>query len=60
MTYLENFLPVGKKENLFRLKTRLLLQHHLAQLIELIEKGVVSNNVAKEIFPEMFSSGRSP
>jgi aspartyl-tRNA(Asn)/glutamyl-tRNA(Gln) amidotransferase subunit B len=33
---------------------------HLAQLIELIEKGVVSNNVAKEIFPEMFSSGRSP
>ena len=33
---------------------------HLSQLIELIEKGVVSNNVAKEIFPEMFSSGRSP
>lgn len=31
----------------------------LAELIELIEKGVVSNNVAKELFPEMFSSGKS-
>ena len=31
----------------------------LAELIELIEEGVVSNNVAKELFPEMFSSGKS-
>ena len=31
----------------------------LAELINLIEEGVVSNNVAKELFPEMFSSGKS-
>ena len=33
---------------------------HLAELVEMIENGDVSNNVAKEIFPEMFSSGKSP
>ena len=31
---------------------------HLAELVEMIENGDVSNNVAKEIFPEMFSSGK--
>ena len=30
----------------------------LAELINLIEEGVVSNNVAKELFPEMFSTGK--
>jgi len=33
---------------------------HLSELINLIEKGIVSNNVAKELFPEMFSTGKSP
>ena len=32
---------------------------NLAELINLIEDGVVSNNVAKELFPEMFTSGKS-
>ncbi len=32
----------------------------LAELINLIDDGIVSNNVAKELFPEMFSSGKSP
>ncbi|MBT3665940.1 MAG: Asp-tRNA(Asn)/Glu-tRNA(Gln) amidotransferase subunit GatB [Opitutae bacterium] len=32
----------------------------MAELIELIEKGTVSNNVAKELFPEMFSTSKSP
>ena len=31
----------------------------LAELINLIEDGVVSNNVAKKLFPEMFSTGKS-
>lgn len=31
----------------------------LAELINLIEDGIVSNNVAKELFPEMFTSGKS-
>jgi aspartyl-tRNA(Asn)/glutamyl-tRNA(Gln) amidotransferase subunit B len=31
----------------------------LAELINLIEDGVVSNNVAKELFPEMFTTGKS-
>ena len=32
---------------------------NLAELINLIEDGVVSNNVAKDLFPEMFTSGKS-
>jgi len=32
---------------------------HLAELVDLIDQGVISNNVAKELFPEMFSSGKS-
>ncbi|MFL2938779.1 MAG: Asp-tRNA(Asn)/Glu-tRNA(Gln) amidotransferase subunit GatB [Opitutales bacterium] len=31
----------------------------LAELVNLIEEAVISNNVAKEIFPEMFSSGKT-
>jgi aspartyl-tRNA(Asn)/glutamyl-tRNA(Gln) amidotransferase subunit B len=31
----------------------------LAELICFIEDGTISNNVAKELFPEMFSSGKS-
>ncbi len=31
----------------------------LAELICLIEDGTISNNVAKELFPEMFCSGKS-
>ena len=31
----------------------------LADLVNLIEDAVISNNVAKEIFPEMFASGRT-
>lgn len=31
----------------------------LAELVNLIEDGVVSNNVAKEIFPEMYASRKS-
>lgn len=32
---------------------------NLAELINLIEAGTVSNNVAKELFPEMFSHGKT-
>ena len=31
----------------------------LAELVSMIEDGTISNNVAKELFPEMFSSGKS-
>jgi aspartyl-tRNA(Asn)/glutamyl-tRNA(Gln) amidotransferase subunit B len=31
----------------------------LAELINLIEENIVSNNVAKELFPEMFATGKS-
>ena len=31
----------------------------LAELVNLIEDGKLTNNVAKEIFPEMFASGKS-
>ena len=32
----------------------------LAELISLIEKKVISGNIAKKIFPDMFESGKSP
>jgi len=31
----------------------------LAELVSMIKDGTISNNVAKELFPEMFSSGKS-
>ena len=31
----------------------------LAELVNLIEEGKLTNNVAKELFPEMFASGKS-
>lgn len=33
---------------------------HLSELLGLIEKGTISNNVAKELFPEIFSTGKLP
>ena len=32
---------------------------NLAELVNLIEDGTISNNVAKELFPAMFTSGKS-
>ena len=31
----------------------------LAELVNLIEDGKLTNNVAKELFPEMFATGKS-
>ncbi len=33
---------------------------HLAELLKLIDKGVISGKIAKEIFPEMFETGKLP
>ncbi len=33
---------------------------HIAGLVQLVETGVISNNIAKEIFAEMFASGEQP
>jgi aspartyl-tRNA(Asn)/glutamyl-tRNA(Gln) amidotransferase subunit B len=33
---------------------------HLAELIKLIDKGIISGKIAKEIFPEMFETGKLP
>ena len=33
---------------------------HLAELIELVEAGTLSNNMAKTVFEEMFATGRPP
>ena len=33
---------------------------HIAELVELIDKGDISNQIAKEIFPEMFTTGQKP
>jgi aspartyl-tRNA(Asn)/glutamyl-tRNA(Gln) amidotransferase subunit B len=33
---------------------------HIAGLVKLVEDGVISNNIAKEVFAEMFQSGEAP
>ena len=33
---------------------------HLAELVTLVEDGSISSNIAKEIFPEVFSTGKMP
>ena len=33
---------------------------HIAELVQLIDKGDISNQIAKEVFPEMFQSGDMP
>ncbi len=33
---------------------------HIAALVKLVEEGVISNNIAKEVFVEMFKSGELP
>jgi aspartyl-tRNA(Asn)/glutamyl-tRNA(Gln) amidotransferase subunit B len=41
------------------LKDSLLSPSKLAELVNLIEEGIITNNVAKELFPEMFTFGKS-
>ena len=33
---------------------------HVAELVSLVEGGSISSNIAKEIFPEIFASGKMP
>jgi len=33
---------------------------HVAGLVQLVETGVISNNIAKEVFVEMFATGEQP
>lgn len=33
---------------------------HIAGLVNLVKDGVISNNIAKEVFVDMFASGRAP
>ena len=33
---------------------------HIGELVELVDKGEISSQIAKEIFPEMFQSGQMP
>ncbi|MHB8841693.1 MAG: Asp-tRNA(Asn)/Glu-tRNA(Gln) amidotransferase subunit GatB, partial [Candidatus Aquicultor sp.] len=33
---------------------------HLAELLKLMDKGTISGKIAKEIFPEMFDTGKLP
>ena len=40
-------------------KAALYLPQMLAELVNLIEDGKLTNNVAKELFPEMFATGKS-
>lgn len=44
---------------LLTIKTCKVPPENLAELVNLIEDGTISNNVAKELFPEMFAVGKS-
>jgi aspartyl-tRNA(Asn)/glutamyl-tRNA(Gln) amidotransferase subunit B len=33
---------------------------HIAELVQFIDKGEISSQIAKEVFPEMFQSGKAP
>ncbi len=33
---------------------------HIAELVSLVEEGSISGNIAKEIFPEVFATGKMP
>lgn len=33
---------------------------HIAELVELIQRGAISTTIAKQVFEEMFASGRTP
>lgn len=33
---------------------------HVAELVSLVESGVISSQIAKEVFPEMFATGKRP
>ena len=33
---------------------------HIAELVQLIDNGDISSQIAKEVFPEMFATGKAP
>lgn len=60
-----NNLLVGEitaylKENNLNITQTKLTPEALAQMVELIGKGTISNNIAKKILPQMLENGRSP
>lgn len=60
-----NNLLVGEitaylKENNLNITQTKLTPESLAQMVELIGKGTISNNIAKKILPQMLENGRSP
>jgi len=48
------------KENKLPIDKSLVSPEHLAEMIEMIEKNVISGKIAKDIFPEMFQTGKRP
>lgn len=60
-----NNLLVGEitaylKENNLNITQTKLTPESLAQMVELIGKGTISNNIAKKILPQMLENGHSP
>lgn len=56
MTELMGHLNLAKKE----IQSSPIKPQDLGQMIDLIEKGVISGKIAKTVFQEMWSSGKSP
>lgn len=48
------------KENKLGIQNFPIKPTHIGQLINLINKKVINNNIAKDIFPEMLKSGKAP
>ncbi len=48
------------KENKLEIQNFPIAPEYIGQLINLINKKIISNNIAKDVFPEMFKTGKSP
>ncbi|MBP7653561.1 Asp-tRNA(Asn)/Glu-tRNA(Gln) amidotransferase subunit GatB [Candidatus Dependentiae bacterium] len=46
------------KENKLEINKSKVMPEHIAELADLIEKNVINGKIAKQIFPEMFDSGK--
>ena len=57
---LRELSSAGDEEGPMPLGNAKMTPAHVAELVNLIEEGSISSNIAKEIFPETFATGKMP
>jgi aspartyl-tRNA(Asn)/glutamyl-tRNA(Gln) amidotransferase subunit B len=58
--FLRELSAAGNENGPLPLAKSKITPSHLAELVSLIEDGSISSNIAKEIFPEIFATGKKP